>query len=211
MYDKEKRLIRNRIAAFFPPAKAKLDITASLANTSLEHTAWYPGYFTDYFVAPHVKSNMAIVNIVFDMANNIAAIPGSGDVPVVLTHTSDIARFVTASLALPKWQPDTYLIGDKVTWNEMLTIAEDVKGVKFQVTHDSIETLKSGKVTELPSHKAMYSFMPKEQLQGFLSAIEVMFASGVFDFKPGHTIDQNFPYIKPRTVKELIIEAWKGK
>lgn len=66
--------------------------------------------------------------MVSDIANNAAAIPGSGDVPAVFTHTSDVARFVAASLDLDHWDSVHYVIGDRVTWNEFLRLAEEAKG-----------------------------------------------------------------------------------
>lgn len=77
---------------------------------------------------PHVKSNLVQGSIVIDMENNAAAIPGSGDVPVVFTYSYDMARFVIASLDLPKWPKEYWVVGDRITWNEFLALAEDIKG-----------------------------------------------------------------------------------
>ncbi|KAM5361869.1 hypothetical protein ACJA88_014287 [Fusarium oxysporum] len=178
----------------FPLGHVKLAVARALESTKLEHTTWHTGYFADYFLAPYVKTHMTILNVVIDVANNTAAIPGSGNVPVVLTYTMDIAKFVAA-----------------VTWNELVALAESIKGVKFSVIYDTVGSLKAGNVTELPSHPAMYSFLPKEQLRGILATFGLMFDSGLFDLKPQHTIDQDFPDIKVRNMKELMTEAWKGK
>jgi hypothetical protein len=75
---------------------------------------------------------MAPFTIVLDMANNAAAIPGSGNVPLVFTHTRDTAKFVAASLGLEKWDVETYIKGDKMTFNEVLKVAENAKG---KITH----------------------------------------------------------------------------
>ncbi|KAH7254699.1 hypothetical protein FSOLCH5_011310 [Fusarium solani] len=198
------------ISDSFPIAKAKLAVTAALEKTNLEHTSWLIGYFADYYIAPHLPSHMTILRVVIDMANNAAAIPGSGDVPVAFTYTVDLAKFVSASLSLPKWQPETYLVGDKLTWNQLLALAEAAKGTKFSVTYDSVDSLKEGKVSELPSHAAMYGFLPKEQLQGILATFGLMFEGGLFDLK-GPSIAQEFPDIKLRSMKELLTEAWEGK
>ncbi|KAH7562135.1 hypothetical protein J3E72DRAFT_266871 [Bipolaris maydis] len=119
---------------------------------------------------------------------------------------------VAVLLTLPKWSKEYYIIGDKLTWNQVLQIAEDVKGVKFDVKYDSVETLKQGHITELPSHLLAYPFFPKEQLQGLISSFNLLVNNGYFDLKP--TEEQNlnelFPEIKLKSMRE-IIGAWKGK
>ena len=105
------------------------DSQAALQKTSnLEYTAFYGGYFLDYWGLPGVPSNMPHFTMVLDIVNNAAAIPGSGNVPVIFTHTRDIARLVAASLNLEKWDPESYVMGDRLTFNEALRLAEEVKG-----------------------------------------------------------------------------------
>lgn len=66
--------------------------------------------------------------MVVDIENRAAAIPGSGDVPVTFTYSYDAARFVAALLDEPLWDKESKIIGDTVTWNEFLRIAEEVTG-----------------------------------------------------------------------------------
>lgn len=102
---------------------------AALEKTSnLEYTAFYSGFFLDYWGLPGVPSNKPPFTMVLDIANNEAVIPGSGNVPVTFTHTRDTAKFVAAILDLEKWDPETYVMGDKLTFNEALRLAEEVKG-----------------------------------------------------------------------------------
>lgn len=192
-------------------AKAKIDILSAIEATTLEWTAILNGYFLDYFVAPKVKSYMSPMALVLDSANDTAAIPGSGDVPVVFTHTFDVARFVVALLTKSSWHKESYIIGDRVTWNEFLRLVEEAKGTNFTVVHDSMEKLRSGQVTELPSHAFMYTFYPKELLQRLFSAFGIMFEEGDFNFKPSRSLNDEFPDITPRSVKELVAEAWKSQ
>ncbi|KAI8720003.1 NmrA domain-containing protein [Fusarium sp. LHS14.1] len=194
-----------------PLFQAKHAVTDALDSTSLEHTVWYTGYFADYYLMPHAKSYLNMMTAVVDMVNNSAAIPGSGDVPVVFTYTQDVAKFVSASLTLPRWSSRTWIVGDKVTWNEIVALAERAKGVKFNVTYDSVETLKTGRVTALPSHVEMRAFIPQEVLEGILSLYGLLFEADVFDLKPEHTIRDDFPDIKVKSFKELMTEAWAGK
>lgn len=108
--------------------KSKLDAVDALQKTSLEFTLFYVGYFLDFWGYPRVRSYQRQNVICVDIEHNTAAIPGSGEVPVAFTHTLDVAEFVAASLDLPKWEPESFVIGDTVTWNEFLGIAEEVKG-----------------------------------------------------------------------------------
>ncbi|KAJ4306156.1 hypothetical protein N0V88_000952 [Collariella sp. IMI 366227] len=198
-----------KIATYFPFANIKLGFIKALEATSLEYTSVLNGYFTDYFVVPKIKSYMFPMALVLDIANDFAAIPGSGDVPVVFTHTFDVARLVVALVTQPKWEKESYIIGDRVTWNEFLRLAEEVKGTKFTVVHDSLDKLRTGQITELPSHPSLYPFFPKEMLQGFFAAFGIMFEEGVFDLHPLVSLNDAFPDLKPRTVEELVLEAWK--
>ncbi|KAF5253248.1 hypothetical protein FANTH_1844 [Fusarium anthophilum] len=197
---------------YFPIAQSKLNLIAALeAASSLEYTAVYNGYFADYWVLPNVKSYQSPVVLVVDIANNFAAIPGSGDELVTFTHTSDIAAFIAALVGASKWDKESYIIGDKVSWNQFVQYAEEAKGVKFTVKHDSIEDLKAGKITELPSHPHMYPFFPKPMLQGFFAAFGRMFVEGAFDLKPERTLNDQFPEVKARKIKDLLFEAWGHK
>ncbi|KAL1838205.1 hypothetical protein VTJ49DRAFT_2932 [Mycothermus thermophilus] len=197
------------VAKIFPPSNAKLAVFKALEATSLEWTAVTNGFFVDYFAAPKVPSYQPPMAIAVDIAHNTAAIPGSGDVPVVFTHTWDIAKFVAALVDAPKWERDSYIIGDRLTWNEFVRLAEEVKGAKFTVTHDDLETLRAGRITELPSHPSVYPGFPKPVLQSFFAAISVLFEEGVFDIRPERTLNDEFPDIKARSVKDLLELAWK--
>ncbi|KAI5923674.1 hypothetical protein F4810DRAFT_710417 [Camillea tinctor] len=175
-----------RIATYFPIVQGKFEVLKRLDSTSLEFTAVLNGCFLDYWVLPKVKSYLDPLTLVIEVANNVAAIPGSGDVP-----------------------KESYIIGDKVTWNEFLRVVEEAKGVKFTVTQDPMDELKAGRITELPSHPHMYPSFPKEMSQGLFAAFGRMFEEGVFDLKHPNTLNDQFPDIKTRTIRELVFEAWK--
>lgn len=183
----------------------------ALQKTSLEYTTVINGFFLDYYVQPYIKSYLSPLTLAIDIANKAAAIPGSGNIPVVFTHTFDIAKFVVALLSQSTWEKESYIIGDKVTLNEFLAISEEARETKFDTTYDSLETLKSFQVTELPAHPAIYPFFPKQMLQSMFAVFGVLFEGGFFDLKPEKTLNDQFPEIKPRSVRELVNEAWKGK
>lgn len=97
-------------------------------TTDLEWTAFHTGWFLDYWAIPQIKSNMTPITTVIDIPHHAAGIPGSGEVPVAFTHTTDVAKFVAASLHLEKWEHRSFIVGDKVTWNEFLRLAEQATG-----------------------------------------------------------------------------------
>ena len=109
-------------------ALAKLQAVDALKKTKLEYTLFANGWFLDYYGLPHVKSYFEPLTLALDVAGKAAAIPGSGDAPVVFTHTFDVAKFVSASLDLAKWPEKSVMIGDRVTWNEFLKQAEEARG-----------------------------------------------------------------------------------
>ncbi|KAF5011260.1 hypothetical protein FDECE_2613 [Fusarium decemcellulare] len=102
-------------------AKNKFEALDALESTSLEYTTFIFGYFLDYFVAPHIKSHLYPTALYIDAANNTAAVPGSGDVMNQFIYSLDVARFVVAALSLPKWEKKSFIIGDRITWNQFVT------------------------------------------------------------------------------------------
>ncbi|KAL8404830.1 hypothetical protein RB594_009634 [Gaeumannomyces avenae] len=206
--------VTESMAAQVSSTRRKLEVKEELAKTkTLEHTLFNNGYFMDYWGLPKVPSYLSrMPNYPFwiDMENNAAALPGSGDVPAHFTHTADVARFVAASLDLPKWEPETDVYGDLFTWNEFLRLGEDAKGTKFNVVYDSVEKLKTGQTTELPAHVPLYHIFPKEVMDSMGAPFGLWFEQGMFELKPaGKFLNDQFPEIKPMKVKEMLDKAWR--
>jgi hypothetical protein len=118
-----------RHAAMFPPIKWKIMAAQRLKSSGLEYTLISNGLFMDIYGLPKVKSYLQPFPFGIDMVNNAAAIPGSGNVPVVFTHTTDIAKYVVALVNTTNWTERSIIIGDKVKWNELLALAESIKGM----------------------------------------------------------------------------------
>jgi hypothetical protein len=47
-------------------------------------------------------------------------------------------------------------------------------------------------------------------MQGLFSSFGILFANGDFDLKPdsSNSLNERYPDIRPRTVRELVQEAW---
>lgn len=105
----------------------------ALKKTDLEHTEFYAGFFTDFFTGPGIKTYAAPMISVVDLAHDIAAVPGSGNTPVCFIHTFDLAKYVALALDLEKWDAAYHVVGDKLTWNEFVKLAEAAKGLNPQI------------------------------------------------------------------------------
>lgn len=207
----------------------KLEAQAELEKVKdLETTYVHNGFLLDYWGIPKLPTNMTPATIVLDIPNNAAAIPGSGDTPLIFTRTTDLAKFVTLMLDQQKWDPVTHVLGDRVTWNEFLRLAEEVRGkshspstdfdrarvsnktsgTKFTVAYDSVEKLKRGETTELPSQAAAYQFFPKELYQGMGSTFGLWSEDGVMNFTPETSLNEQFPEVEAWKVKDFLEAAW---
>lgn len=100
----------------------------ALEASSLEWTVVYNGYFMDYFGMPKLSSYLTPYTVLLDIPGHTAAVPGDGNKPVTFTHTSDVGRFVAASIDLETWENASFIIGDKMTVNEAVKLAEEAKG-----------------------------------------------------------------------------------
>lgn len=196
------------MVSYFPLLETKLVVMEALEKSTLEWTAVYNGYFSDYWV-PTIKSYMKPMAFVVDMEANTAALPGDGTDCVVFTHSTDVAAFIPSLLIQAKWQKATYIIGDKLSFNEFVDRAQKVKG-PFTVHYDPAEKLERGEITELPGQPIMYDFLPKETLQGIFAAYARLFLNGEYDLKvqPGESLNELFPSVKARTIEQLFSEAY---
>ncbi|PGG95147.1 hypothetical protein AJ79_08200 [Helicocarpus griseus UAMH5409] len=196
-------------AQLIPILKGKLAAAEKLRSSGLEYTLVSTGFFMDYYGLPKVKSYLQPFIFAVDMCSSAAAIPGSGNTPVAFTHTFDVAKFVAALMDQESWPERSIVVGDKKTWNEVVAIAEEVKGTKFNVTYDNEEKLKTFQVTELPSHTPLYPFYPKVQLQYFLAVYGRWADAGHFDLPEKDTLNARFPQIRAMSMTELLEQGWK--
>ncbi|OAL28844.1 hypothetical protein AYO20_09324 [Fonsecaea nubica] len=196
-------------------ADYKLAAVMELDKTGLEYTLFSHGIFADYFGMPRIKSYLDPWVFAIDIAHSMAGIPGSGDVPTVYTYSGDVAKFVVGTLSLPDgtWSKSSVIMGDRKTLNQVLRIAEAVRGTRFTVEYDPVERLKRGHITELPSHRHYYSSEDsKRAFQQRFAGFGIAMESGGFDFTPSHgamVANDAFPHIHPMSVEDVIRAGWQ--
>ncbi|GLA80540.1 hypothetical protein AtubIFM56815_001364 [Aspergillus tubingensis] len=196
--------------SILPPLEDYFASFKALENSNLKWAPVYNGTFLEYIAPPTLKSYHPHSVLVLDVENNMAAIPGDGNVPVTFTYTFDIARFVVAALDLEEWPREFRIVGDEMTFNELLKLAEEVKGVKFDVVHDDIDKLKTSQITELPGHVKSYNKFPKDRLQWFLAIVETWMVTGQAQIAREGSLNEMFPDIKPLTAKQMMEHYWKA-
>jgi nucleoside-diphosphate-sugar epimerase len=194
----------------YAPAKSNKLAFEALSKTTLEWTAFYLGYFLDYYLLPKVHSYLTPFPFFIDVEHNAAAIPGSGNSPITLTHSTDVAKFVVAAFDLPKWERESYIAGDTLTLNEIVKNAEEVKGVKFDVVHDALEDLHNVKITELPCYQELYRMIPKEIVQTLIAVFGQIADEGVLDLSTKRTLNKHFPDIQPISIRNGLEMAWSA-
>ncbi|KAF5251244.1 hypothetical protein FANTH_3679 [Fusarium anthophilum] len=194
--------------AHVPSYQWKLKAIEVLEKTSLEFSLVSIGLFLDYWAAPRMPTHIRAANIIVDPENNAAVIPGDGNTPIVLTHSTDAAKYTVALLDIPSWKRRYAVITNRMAFNEAVKLAEEVKGVKFDVQHFSVEQMKSGENDLTPSMKKA---LPEEMHGGMKSMLALSgigMATGSNDIQGIDNLVVKFPDIKPVTVRD-VWEAWK--
>ncbi|KAF5695375.1 hypothetical protein FDENT_458 [Fusarium denticulatum] len=184
-----------------PPLQSYFDSLKALEATDLEWAVVHNGIFMDYYFPRTLKSHYNHNTLVVDIPNHAAAIPGTGNERLTLTSIHDSARFVVAALGLSEWPRELRVVGDTVTYNELVRLAEDALGVTFDIKYDDLEKLKRFEVSELPGHRDPLPF---------LSIFERWTAEGLSEVKSEGSLNEMFPEIKPWMVKDLMDQHWKG-
>ncbi|KAF7864005.1 hypothetical protein EAF04_006970 [Stromatinia cepivora] len=182
-----------------PTTALKTIAITELAKTHLEYTSFVNGLFLDYLSMPAVPSHLAAAINFFDIPNKSAVLIGTGKVPLVMTHTRDVARFIVASLSLEKWEKRSYMVGDRKSWHDVVEILGKVAGEKFTITDDPSSIL-AGQVIEAPTYRAAYSASLKEHGDWFEAgafSFDVMVPNSVY-------LNELFPEIVPLSVEDAM-------
>ena len=110
----------------------KWTVVEALRKSGLEYTLFEPGVFTNYLgEGTEGLGHLHPLRFTFDVENCTMRIPGDGSGELVMTRVEDVGRFVAASLDLPSWPEISQMRGDKKTLNEIVKLAEAVRGRFF--------------------------------------------------------------------------------
>ncbi|KEF63715.1 uncharacterized protein A1O9_01693 [Exophiala aquamarina CBS 119918] len=199
---------QSKLVKRFIPSEFNIDYNVSeewelQGHPNLTYTLIRNGFFLDYLGLPFGETHLHPLYCLLDLQAAKAAIPGDGSMPVVFTHTTDVAKFVATLLDIPaaKWPLESAVIGERILLNDLVSLAEKATGKtvsprllfslwltisagrQFTKSFDPVEGLRKMQTTELLSNKQCYSYFPggKAELDMVISTMMVGMATGVFD------------------------------
>ncbi|KAJ5142939.1 uncharacterized protein N7515_001726 [Penicillium bovifimosum] len=190
-----------------PSIQYWLDAANRLKASTLQYTRVIPGFFMDYWGMPNVQTHLQPFTFGIDIASGTAAIPGDGNNVICMTYTNDMATYLVKALGLDQWPEFTVIVGDEVTYNQILDMAEEFTGKKFKVTYDSLEKVMSGDVTVPPQPGSVDA--SSDELKETTALVSRLTVSNVFSL-PDDRLNARFPEVKPITMREFLYKAWKG-
>lgn len=120
--------IRQSLLPVDPSIQYWLDAANRLKLSSLKYTRVIPGFFMDYWGMPHVKTNLQPYTFGINIAKGKAAIPGDGNDVICMTYTADMATYMAKLLNLDEWSEFTIIVGDEVTYNQLISMSEEICG-----------------------------------------------------------------------------------
>ncbi|KAF2025383.1 hypothetical protein EK21DRAFT_76514, partial [Setomelanomma holmii] len=161
----------------------------------------------DHYGIPGVSSNMKPFSYAIDFHNRQAAIPGDGTALVSSLHSNDLAKYIAVVLEQNDWPEHSAFAGDRISWGELFALAEEVTGAKWDITYDPIEKLESAQGTVLRQAQGAIE-MPDEALRHMWSEFGTMAVKGLMDISKEGLRNDEFPNIKPMTVREVVEAAW---
>ncbi|OGE48738.1 hypothetical protein PENARI_c026G06160 [Penicillium arizonense] len=183
-----------------------LDAATRLKTSNLEYTRVIPGFFMDYWGMPHVQTHLQPFSFGIDISSATAAIPGDGNNVICMTYTYDMATYLVKALDLKEWPEFSVIVGDEVTYNQILSMAEEFTGKKFDVTYDSADKIKSGDVTVPVQPEGVDS--STDELKEITALVSRLTINNVFKL-PGDRLNAQFPEVKPIKMREFLHKAWK--
>ncbi|VUC23602.1 unnamed protein product [Clonostachys rosea] len=162
-------------ASLTPRLKYALDAPEELEKTDLAYTRVVNGLFMDYYGMPHYKTSLHPWLNVVNMEKKWAAIPGDGSAKADFITSQDLGTFIGRLMDLDHWDKVSSIVSNTMTMSELFELAEKTRGMmlpvirllipkitrdigcKFKVVYDSLDKLKSGKISfikDFPPHRA---------------------------------------------------------
>jgi nucleoside-diphosphate-sugar epimerase len=192
-------------AALDPYCTSYLENAEALAKTKLQYSRISVGFLMDFWGMPHIKTEMTPFKWAIDVENGVAAIPGTGNEKLSMTYTHDIAKFIVRLLEEPDWPEQCAVVGQDVTFNQLLGWAENATGKRFKIAYDSVEKLQKGEVTHLGDATASSEFATQVSVVFGIMTVKGLI---LMPKERGFRLNERFPNLQVLTMESMIKENW---
>jgi len=179
----------------------KITVWNAVQSSGLQYTRFMNGLWMNVWGPGCVRDDEEALGaykgrppFAIDLKAGTALIPGDGSQQVVVTKTQDVGRFVAAALDLAKWEPESRIVGDKLSLNEVAQLAKTICGKDLQITHMPAENLEK-----------LLQGNPDEG-ERFYYQLLLAIALGRMDFEP--TLNNLCPGVKPVSTSEYLRRHW---
>ena len=178
----------------------KIPVWEAAKASGMECTQFTCGIFMNYLGTGTPKegtealSGLRPWNFVININDGTADLPGDGNTKLTFTRLQDVGAFVAAALDLDKWEEEMGMIGDTMSYNEVISAIEKVTQRKMLVKRNSEEELKT--------------LIKEVEGARFYNQVRLSIAQGKAQVKP--TLNKLAPDIKPWTVEEFLETYWGG-
>ncbi|GJE97685.1 NAD(P)-binding protein [Phanerochaete sordida] len=192
--------------------RLKWPVAEAVARSGLESTVFEAGIFMNYLASgTRGVGHLHPIRMLVDVEHATATLPGDGSAHIVYTRAEDVGAFVAASLDLPRWPAFSQMRGDRLTLNEVVRLAEEVRGKKFEVTYLSeaqiLATLSNRAHRNVVHPDAKYAAFDFEKFihEWYLEIVR----SNPTAYE-GKNLNELCPQVQPMGVKEFL-QTWWGK
>ncbi|KAK6514717.1 hypothetical protein TWF281_004913 [Arthrobotrys megalospora] len=182
----------------------------------LEYTLFQPGLFLDYLAFPHKTSkHVDPLQTVFDFQNKRAiVVNGHEDAVMTMTTVKDLAAIIAKAVDYEgKWPETGGVMGNKVTFSELLEIGRRVRGHPFSVDKVNVEDLEAGNLNTSWGLEAVHHAVSDDQAAAMLKAVSIGIllssTKGAWDISDDW--NQVFPDYPFNSIEEFLTKVWAGQ
>ncbi|KAK2873348.1 hypothetical protein FQN49_002422 [Arthroderma sp. PD_2] len=162
----------------------------------------------DYWGMPNARTHLKPLAYAVDIPNGRALIPGDGNNVITMTYSYDMAKFLVRLLDQEAWSEIAFIGGDDLTFNQLLSLAEELRGMKFEVSYDPLDKIRRNEATPLPQSEGV-GYGP-EITQWVTSYISHAVVNDGFKMPLENRLNNLFPDIQPVSMREFLSKAWKA-
>ncbi|PTB65833.1 NAD(P)-binding protein [Trichoderma citrinoviride] len=183
--------------AFYKPKEA---VWEAVKKSGLEYTrficgiwmnVWGPGATHDEVGA---RAGYAGPPFLADIKGGSIAVPGDGTGKISTTHMVDVGKYAAAALDFDKWEPDSVVVGDELTVNELADKIEQATGKPLTRNVISLEAIKAVLAGETdPATQMIHEFFK-------------IIVEGGYGLTPN--VNQRVPEVVPIKVDEFLKKHW---